>query len=321
MVGPKPAPLGSVIKEAVSWGASRWRTSPCSLAARPVPGRHRAQPPRRRMARRLVRAARARRPDDPPPRPALHPGRPSPSRTASHTPTPTTTGYGWRARRQSGAVARLRARSSQIVDHRNAEPIVECTAAEPQPGHQCRNRGRDRYPTADELEPGCEDRDFRRGPAVPARDGRREVVAWPTSSARSPRATGPTCTCRPASISDTLLSGWRSAAPRGRPLAVCTSPTATRPGGRCRSRSAASSRRSGSLIPELDFEVYRVALTPEQVREYGLPSTPLKATEKRAGGWREERASSRPRSTRSPPCSRTCSGDRPRPSPVLRLHP
>jgi hypothetical protein len=40
------------------------------------------------------------------------------------------------------------------------------------------------------------------------------------------------------------------------------------------------------LFPEMpDFEVHRVALTPDQVREYGLPSTPLKVTEKRASRW------------------------------------
>jgi hypothetical protein len=36
----------------------------------------------------------------------------------------------------------------------------------------------------------------------------------------------------------------------------------------------------------LEFEVRRVALTPDQVREYGLPSTPLKVTEKRSDPWR-----------------------------------
>jgi hypothetical protein len=39
-------------------------------------------------------------------------------------------------------------------------------------------------------------------------------------------------------------------------------------------------------FPNLDFEVHRVALTPDQVREYGLPSTPLKATERRGDAWR-----------------------------------
>ncbi len=35
------------------------------------------------------------------------------------------------------------------------------------------------------------------------------------------------------------------------------------------------------LFPELDFQVRRVGLTPDQVRDYGLPSTPLKEKEKR----------------------------------------
>jgi hypothetical protein len=39
------------------------------------------------------------------------------------------------------------------------------------------------------------------------------------------------------------------------------------------------------LYPNLEFEVHRVGLTPDQVREYGLPSTPLKDTEKRADRW------------------------------------
>lgn len=39
------------------------------------------------------------------------------------------------------------------------------------------------------------------------------------------------------------------------------------------------------FFPELDFEVHRVALTPAQVRDYGLPSTPLKDTERRGDAW------------------------------------
>ena len=41
------------------------------------------------------------------------------------------------------------------------------------------------------------------------------------------------------------------------------------------------------LFPQLKFEVVPVALTPEQVRELDLPSTPLKEGEKRAGPWVE----------------------------------
>lgn len=40
-----------------------------------------------------------------------------------------------------------------------------------------------------------------------------------------------------------------------------------------------------SLYPGLDVQVRRIALTPDQVREYGLPSSVLKETEKRAGAW------------------------------------
>jgi hypothetical protein len=40
-------------------------------------------------------------------------------------------------------------------------------------------------------------------------------------------------------------------------------------------------------FPNLEFEVVPVALTPQQVRDLGLPSTPLKETERRADRWRE----------------------------------
>jgi hypothetical protein len=41
------------------------------------------------------------------------------------------------------------------------------------------------------------------------------------------------------------------------------------------------------LFPKLRFEVVPVALSVDQVRDLGLPSTPLKETEKRADRWRE----------------------------------
>jgi hypothetical protein len=42
------------------------------------------------------------------------------------------------------------------------------------------------------------------------------------------------------------------------------------------------------LLPELRFQVRRAALIPDQVRQHGLPSTPLKDTERRADKWREK---------------------------------
>jgi hypothetical protein len=41
------------------------------------------------------------------------------------------------------------------------------------------------------------------------------------------------------------------------------------------------------LYPDLRFQVHAPAVTPSQVRHYGLPSTPLKDTEKRADRWKE----------------------------------
>ena len=38
-------------------------------------------------------------------------------------------------------------------------------------------------------------------------------------------------------------------------------------------------------FPDLHFKMHQVALTPDQVREYRLPSTPLKETERRADRW------------------------------------
>ena len=42
-----------------------------------------------------------------------------------------------------------------------------------------------------------------------------------------------------------------------------------------------------TLFPDLEFRQYRAGLTPDQVREYGLPEAPLKESEKRASKWRE----------------------------------
>ena len=55
-------------------------------------------------------------------------------------------------------------------------------------------------------------------------------------------------------------------------------------------------------FPDLEFSLYPVALTEDQVREFDLPSTPLKETERRGDRWRDAHAAwSRPRSTRSRP--------------------
>jgi hypothetical protein len=91
-------------------------------------------------------------------------------------------------------------------------------------------------------------------------------------------------------ISDTLLFRiCRDAAEDGRPLVLFTISDCDPSGYQMPisiSRKLQAFR--DLLFPKLKFEVVPVALTPEQVRELNLPSTPLKPGEKRAGRWVEE---------------------------------
>lgn len=87
--------------------------------------------------------------------------------------------------------------------------------------------------------------------------------------------------------SDTMLYRMAtSAAADGRPVRVfyfsdCDPAGWQMPLSVCRKLQA-----FGVLVPDMpDVQVRRVALTPGQVREHGLPSTPLKDTEKRADRW------------------------------------
>lgn len=89
-------------------------------------------------------------------------------------------------------------------------------------------------------------------------------------------------------ISDTMC--WRMAntgATDGRPMVVLYFADCD-PSGHQMGISVARKLQAlkTGLFPDLDFEVRRVALTPAQVREYGLPSTPLKETERRADRWK-----------------------------------
>ena len=88
-------------------------------------------------------------------------------------------------------------------------------------------------------------------------------------------------------ISDTMMHRMAaSAAEDGRPLVVLTFADCD-PSGWQMPVSIARKLQAlqVALFPELRFEVHRVGLLPEHVRAYGLPSTPLKATEKRADKW------------------------------------
>jgi hypothetical protein len=89
-------------------------------------------------------------------------------------------------------------------------------------------------------------------------------------------------------ISDTLLYRIaKDAAADGRPMVMFTLADCD-PAGSQMSVSIGRKLQAFKdlLFPKLRFEVMPVALTVEQVRELGLPSTPLKETEKRADRWR-----------------------------------
>jgi hypothetical protein len=90
-------------------------------------------------------------------------------------------------------------------------------------------------------------------------------------------------------ISDTLLFRIAAdAAKDGRPLVVFTISDCD-PAGYQMPISIGRKLQAFKdlLFPKLKFEVVPVALLPEQVHELGLPSTPLKAGEKRADKWTE----------------------------------
>jgi hypothetical protein len=88
-------------------------------------------------------------------------------------------------------------------------------------------------------------------------------------------------------ISDTLVYQIaKEANSDGRPLVMFTLADCD-PAGRQMPVSIARKLQAfrDLFFPNLQFEVVPVALTPEQVREEDLPSTPLKETEKRASRW------------------------------------
>jgi hypothetical protein len=89
-------------------------------------------------------------------------------------------------------------------------------------------------------------------------------------------------------ISDTLMHRMASIALRdGRPMVVLCFSDADPAGWQMPISIGRKLQAFCTLLPGMpDFAVYRVALTPQQVGEYGLPSTPLKDTELRADKWR-----------------------------------
>ena len=172
---------------------------------------------------------------------------------------------------------------AQIADHRNSEPIIR-EFAPPDPYPYVNVEVEVEIP--DEIEPRVEVADFRGTQPF------KLVVFGEKASLEEALAS--LCERRHADlylptgeISDTLLYRMASVgAADGRRMIVLTFSDSDPSGWQMPISISRKLQAFQALaFPELEFEVYRVALTPDQVREYGLPSTPLKETERRADAW------------------------------------
>lgn len=174
----------------------------------------------------------------------------------------------------------------QITDQRNAEPLVR-EFSQPQPWpHLTAGIGVD-LPRAADIMPELSLEDF---------DGVQPyhlVIVGEKSSLAE--VLGPVAETYQADLylptgepSDSMLHRMAAAAASdGRPMVVAYFSDADPAGWTMPLSVSRKLQALKVLLPGMpDFEVYRVALTPAQVREYGLPSTPLKETEKRADKWR-----------------------------------
>jgi len=175
----------------------------------------------------------------------------------------------------------------RIIDNRNAPPIIHHKArVEPQAFVSV---GLDvKVPDVDDLHPQPLAQGFEsRQPfhfVIFGEKASLEDVVLPIARAMEADLYLPT-----GEISDTLLHQIaRDADADGRPLVMFTLADCD-PAGHQMSVSIGRKLQAfhDLRFPDLRFEIVPVALTVDQVGELGLPSTPLKETERRADRWRE----------------------------------
>jgi len=177
-------------------------------------------------------------------------------------------------------------RFEKIVDNRNAAPIIH-RKARLTPGAFVSIGLNVKIPDAADLTPtpfaeGFEPRQAYAF-AIFGEKASLEDVLLPIARAKGADLYLPT-----GEISDTLIHRIaKDADDDGRPLVMFTVADCD-PAGHQMSVSIGRKLQAfhDLLFPDLRFEVVPVALTVEQVRDLGLPSTPLKETEKRADRWR-----------------------------------
>lgn len=177
---------------------------------------------------------------------------------------------------------------SAIVDQRNAEPVVRLAETEPPTPLLDLGKVRVELPV-DIAEPTISmwfgDGQQPYSLAIYGEKSSLEPVLGPLAEQYDASLFLPT-----GEISDTLMHRMaKAAADDDRPLVVFTFSDCDPAGWQMTvSISRKLQALAAGVFPGLQFEVRRVGLLPEHVKEYGLPSTPLKATEKRGGKWVRE---------------------------------
>jgi hypothetical protein len=174
---------------------------------------------------------------------------------------------------------------TQITDQRNAEPVIrEVPAAAGErilPGYGSGDLALDAeyFAPAAHLEGGGGIQAYRL--AIIGEKSSLEPVLGPVAAEYGADLYLPT-----GEISDTILHqmATRTAAEQ-RPLVVFYFADCDPSGWQMGISVSRKLQALSELLGGFEFEVHRVALTPDQVRELRLPSTPLKRTEKRAGKW------------------------------------
>jgi len=173
----------------------------------------------------------------------------------------------------------------QIADQRNAEPVIR-RFTEPSPAAYLTTEIEVSIPGAWELKPRIEVDGFNgvqpyRLALVGEKSSLADILA-PLATSYGADLYLPT-----GEISDTQIYLMaRAAVDDGRPLVVLYFADCDPAGWQMGISVGRKLQAFRELLGGPEFEVHRVALTPDQVAEYGLPSTPLKDTEKRADGWR-----------------------------------
>jgi hypothetical protein len=180
-------------------------------------------------------------------------------------------------------------RFDQITDERNSPPIIKVKAAEPVETFVYVGDGIEiKVPDEEDMKPLVRMTNF----------GARQPYHLVIYGEKTSLADVLTPICNQyevdlylpsGEISDTLLYQMaRVGADDGRPMVVMVLADFDPAGNQMAVSIGRKLQAFRDLhFPNLEFDLYPVALTEEQVREFDLPSTPLKDTERRADRWRE----------------------------------